>query len=89
VFGPSLLSASVATDTKSLRSAAMAGAGGRSRLAAVAAAAATVAAEVVTAMPSVYTAAADSRTGPERVREAIEADRGDAKAPDTPVGFGR
>ncbi|WP_197499393.1 hypothetical protein, partial [Mycobacterium sp. 1245852.3] len=88
-LGPNVLSASIATDTKSLRNAALAGAGGRARLAAVAAAASTVAAEVVTAMPGLYTAAADSRSGPDRVREAIEADRGDAKAPDTPVGFGR
>jgi len=87
--GPGVVAASVATDTKSLRSAALAGAGGRARLAAVAAAASTVAAEVVTAMPGLYTAAADSRSGPDRVREAIEADRGNAKAPDTPVGFGR
>jgi hypothetical protein len=87
-FGPSVLQASMASDTASLRTAALGGAGGRSRLAAVAAAAATVAAEVVTAMPGLYAAAADTRSGPDRVRAAIEADRGDAKAPDTPVGFG-
>jgi hypothetical protein len=86
-FGASLLAASVVSDAASLRTAALAGAGGRSRLAAVTAAAATVAAQVAGAMPAAH-AAGHGASGPDRVRAAIEADRGDAKAPDTPVGFG-
>lgn len=52
------------------------------RLAAVTAAAAVVA-------DAVATQSAHGATGPERVREAIAADRGGDKAPETAVGFGR
>ncbi|MDV7357680.1 hypothetical protein ACH47B_22765 [Rhodococcus sp. NPDC019627] len=56
----------------------------RRRLGAVTAAAVAVA----QALPET-TSAATQPTGPERVQDAIAADRGGASAPDSPVGFGR
>jgi hypothetical protein len=67
--------ASLATVGKSLQPAA-------SRMAAVAAAAIRLA-------ESLPRAPADRQRGPDRVRQAVQTDRGDEEAPDAPVGFGR
>lgn len=80
--GAGVLPVETVTDSASLRTAAIAGVGGRSRLAAVTEAAAAVA-KALPARSAVQT------SGPDEVRAAIEADRGGDKAPDTPVGFGR
>ncbi|MCW2659474.1 MAG: hypothetical protein JWP83_626 [Mycobacterium sp.] len=56
--------------------------GAGARLAAITAAAVTVAKSLPSHSP-------DTSTGPDRIRAAITADRGGDKAPDTPVGFGR
>lgn len=53
-----------------------------SRMAAVAAAAVRLA-------ESLPRAPADQQRGPDRVRQAVQTDRGDEAAPDVPVGFGR
>lgn len=81
--GAGVLSVDAVADTAALRAAAFSGVGGRSRLAAVTKAASTVARNLPTSTNTT------TRSGADRVRAAIEADRGDSKAPDTPVGFGR
>lgn len=81
--GVGVLSDRATTDTAALRAAALAGVDGRSRLAAITKAAASVA-RSLPASPTM-----PPRSGADRVRAAIEADRGGGKAPDTPVGFGR
>lgn len=53
-----------------------------SRMAAVAAAAVRLA-------ESLPRAPVDRQRGPDRVRQAVQTDRGDEEAPDAPVGFGR
>jgi len=66
--------------SKSARGAALTGAG--ARLAAVTAAAVTLA-------KSLPAQGAETASGPELVQQAVSADRGGDKAPDAPVGFGR
>lgn len=82
--GVGVLEASMVADTASLHTAALSGVSGRARLAAVTKAAATVAKAL-----NVGPAAGQLASGPDRVRAAVDADRGGDRAPDTPVGFGR
>jgi hypothetical protein len=87
VFGVDASGAAVVSEpavelaaTRASHTGALAGAG--ARIAAVTAAAATVA----KSLPAHGT---DPSSGPDRIQAAVNADRSGDKAPDTPVGFGR
>jgi len=83
-LGPRIIRESVSALSASAGFAKSASLPSRRRLAAVTAAAVTVA----QALPAAA-AAESQRTGAERVQDAIATDRGGASAPDAPVGFGR
>jgi hypothetical protein len=81
VFGVDADGATIVSEPLAVLAAARSGARLGARLATVAAAAVTVA-------HSLPSAATDASTGPDRVRTAVNTDRGGDNAPDNPVGFG-